>query len=606
MANLAEAIRRWALEDGASNPAIELDEGGNHARHAFSVEIEGERFPAWFDANEEQGWLGLSLYAADTVPEARRSAVAELLTWINDDRLNVGNFETSPEKGEIRYRAALSMAPKRVVPEMLARLVESGMRAMARSLPAIRAVAFAGVSPRLEACGEDEGSTRGFEKVDADATPPWSSFFGAEVIQAWVGEIKEALAAGAAVERWRLTGRAIVIEHDYPGSGPILARRIAADCGLPLGILDGEDMASVPGAAVLECSAPLVLYLGAGDWQQRSDKNDLDEAALDAQRRVQDLLHDFNPARPIVCVTVASAVSDMAPSLRQAGAFDRWLTLPTPPHTFVGEDLLDRVGRERCSAALLEEAAKIGKLLSYSYDSPEQRELMALSLRRLHARAGRLLAFHDLVELEAHNLTEARAIGKTGDAQRYIAYHEAGHAAMAYLDSSGRDIPEYSSIVPHGNSNGVVVDSISYACTREGRYSYDDFRHDIRTTLAGRAAEEIAFGTHGISRGASADLESCTRKAWRAFAEWGFSPEMEGADGSAGNLAVIVGKPSPSEMAHVEELVRRFLAREYGVALSALARNRGLLDAITDRLQSDAVLDQSELAAICHLHMIVQ
>lgn len=74
---------------------------------------------------------------------------------------------------------------------------------------------------------------------------------------------------------------------------------------------------------------------------------------------------------------------------------------------------------------------------------------------------------------------------------------------------------------------------------------------------------------------------------------------MDEAEGSSGNLAVIVGKPSPSEQAHLEPLVRRFLDSEYRIVLATLAANRPLLDAITDRLKANAVLDQEELAAIC-------
>lgn len=42
---------------------------------------------------------------------------------------------------------------------------------------------------------------------------------------------------------------------------------------------------------------------------------------------------------------------------------------------------------------------------------------------------------------------------------RDTAIHEAGHAAMAVIDSNGKNIPEYSTIVAYRDSKGLVVDS---------------------------------------------------------------------------------------------------------------------------------------------------
>lgn len=76
--------------------------------------------------------------------------------------------------------------------------------------------------------------------------------------------------------------------------------------------------------------------------------------------------------------------------------------------------------------------------------------------------------------------------------------------------------------------------------------------------------------------------------------------EQVGASGS--NLAVVVGDPTPTESAHVEGLIRQFLAIEYAVVLKCLSDDRASLNAITGRLLTDTIMDQAELIAIFQQH----
>lgn len=72
---------------------------------------------------------------------------------------------------------------------------------------------------------------------------------------------------------------------------------------------------------------------------------------------------------------------------------------------------------------------------------------------------------------------------------------------------------------------------------------------------------------------------------------------------SASNLAIIVGKPSPSEDAHLEGLTRQFLSDEYSVVLQQLAAHRPLVEAIADRLMRDPIVDQGELLELSQPHL---
>lgn len=604
MATIADAILDWARKDGVSDPRIELTDGGRYAQYAFSFSRDDDTYKAWFDVDELSGLLVLSLYSTDLIQAPRRNEVAQVLTWINDCKLKVGNFELSAERGQLKFRVGMPVSPVHTDTQLFDTLIENGLAAFEQSLPVIRAVATAGLSPAAAMMAADEECSDfvAAVKMSDDAAPPWSRFEGSGVIQTWVSQMRNALALGrdASSECWQLVGPAVLIEHEYPHAALDLVKRIAADSNLPLGIVEAGEIASLPDIeGAFECMAPLLLYLEPGDWQQEQE-GEKDEAGATARAKVLALLSAFNPAHPVICITALRSANDLPIPLRRRGAFDRRLALPPMSPDLAGDLFLDLVGRERCASSMVGNAAKVGKLLSREYEGPEGRRLAALRMQRKQVILGRPLEFLDLVEMDASGLSEGDKKDLEGESLRKrVAWHEAGHAAVAILDSEGRDVPEFVSIFPCASYFGVVVSSVNFNFSCHNTYTYTDFCHSVRVSLGGRAAEELLFGRTGVSSGCRSDLERCTRLANDAFAFWGFAPGMDAESDGEINLAIIFGTPSPSEYAHVERLVREFLAEQYRLVKGLLQTNRSLLDEIHRRLMTSAVLDQGDMEDIC-------
>lgn len=604
MTTIADLILDWARKDGCSDPQIELAEDGQYAQYSFSLSRSDVAYKAWFDADEQAGLLVLSLYSIEKVQPSRRDAVAQVLTWLNDCKLKVGNFELSAEHGQLKFRVGMPVVADHAAPPMLDTLLESGLTAFEQSMPVICAVATAGFSPAA-AMMASEAECPDFvamKKVDDSAAPPWSRFEGSGVIQAWASQLRDVLALGeaASAEGWQLVGPAVLIEHEYPRAALDLAKRIAADCNLPLAIVEADEIANLPDAeGAFERMAPVLLYLEPGDWQQEKE-GEKDETAATARAKVLALLSAFNPAHPVICITALRSANELPVPLRRRGNFDRRFALPSVSPSLAGKLFLDLVGRERCASSMVDNAAKVGKLLSREFEGPEGRRLAALRMKRLHVMLGRPLEFLDLVEMDASGLSEGDKKDLDGDSLRKrVAWHEAGHAAISILDSEGRDVPEFVSIFPCASYFGVVVSSVNFNFACLDTYTYADFCHSVRVSLGGRAAEELLFGRAGVSSGCRSDLERCTRLANDAFAFWGFAPDMDAESGNEGNLAIIFGTPSPSEYAHVERLVREFLAEQYRLVKNLLQANRALLDEIYVRLMTSAVLDQGDMESIC-------
>jgi hypothetical protein len=435
---------------------------------------------------------------------------------------------------------------------------------------------------------------------------PFAAIPGAELLHTWVKELKTACAK-ADDEEWRLTGRAVILVLNDVSRGLALTKMAAEAAGFGFLNVDADDVMDLAPRTTFTKMAPALMYLEPGPWiSTPTDDIDAESAhrLIDFQQRLIKWIAEFDVERPIVLVTANNKLGDMSELIDNLGAFDRYFALPPTPVLQQGVAFINDFGRENCGESMLDMPAKLGRLLDGEF-SGKRREMLLLYLSRLNKRENRLIEFLDLMHVSTHGFAEEGAVPLNSDeARRHVAMHEAGHAAMAILDSNGRNMPEYCSIVPGAYFKGIVAESISYHQSLEDRTTYATFRHQIRISLAGRAGEELAFGPENVSSGASGDLESAWRNSFNAFARWGFAPDMTSPESSASNVAIVVGDPSPSESAHIERLIRQFMSNEYCVVLKQLTEHRPLVDAIADRLMWDPIVDQSELLELSQQHLI--
>ena len=434
----------------------------------------------------------------------------------------------------------------------------------------------------------------------------WEQIPGAPLLKAWAAELRTACLNNDERE-WRDVGRAVIIVVADTKRGKMAAQRVAVEADMTFISIDAEDVMDLPPRSNFRKMTPALMYLELGYWvqgPQQDEDEDFTEKKVAFQRHLAKWIDEFDVAKPIVLVTTNYSLGDMSGVIDTPGAFDRYFALPRVPLAQSGEEFIADLGPENCGESLRALPAKLGRLLEQDFASGKRREMAVLYLRRLRRREQRPVEFLDLMHLSTHGFAEeGQTPPDSDDARRHVAMHEAGHAAMAILDSSGKNTPDYCSIVPGAYFKGVVAQSVSYNQSLEDRITYASFRHQIRLGLAGRAAEELAFGPENISSGASGDLESAWDRAYYAFARLGFAPGMTTAEKSSSNLAVVVGDPTPSAAAYVEGLIRQFLAEEYQHVLKRLAENRPFLDAIADRLMWDPIVDQSELVEISKMSL---
>ena len=112
-------------------------------------------------------------------------------------------------------------------------------------------------------------------------------------------------------------------------------------------------------------------------------------------------------------------------------------------------------------------------------------------------------------------LGEKRQLLMDPEARRVIAYHESGHAIVAWFTPAADEVHKIT-IIPRGQSLGVT----------EQLPADDQYNHSrtyllakLSVLLGGRTAEEIAIGD--ITTGAENDLIEATNLARRMITRWG-------------------------------------------------------------------------------------
>jgi cell division protease FtsH len=193
--------------------------------------------------------------------------------------------------------------------------------------------------------------------------------------------------------------------------------------------------------------------------------------------------------------------------------------------------------------------------------------------------------------LERIVLGAARKLLMSEDDRRRTAYHEAGHALVGMLAPHADPVRKVS-IIPRGRALGVT-----FSAPDADRLNYDEdaLVARIHVALAGRAAEELVFGSH--TTGAESDLEQVTAITRQMVGRWGMSDVIGPLVAfPAGEDAFVPGAQtaSPDTQRLVDEEARRIAVDAEKEVSDLLAEHREKLDALAAALLEHETLDQHD------------
>ena len=439
--------------------------------------------------------------------------------------------------------------------------------------------------------------------LSVDALPEWEEIPGHEVLLRWMADLREALRQKNA-DAWTLAGRMAMVVTSSSSWGSQALRKVGAEMGMPVHLIAASDLIALPLIGEWHERKPSMLLIEPGDWMLMDAVEDTESESYLQSVAVAEWiarsLAEAPPACGVVIGCVAAEVPESPVALRRAGVLDRYLELPSETLESQGRRLIMELGSNLLGASISNHPARFAREFLTEYEDVRRRAMAVLMMRRHRARTGLPFEFADLVRLSLQGYAEATGNRINHDFDRKsTAYHEAGHAVVAIIDSGGANTPEIASIVPTRRYQGVVRESADYYLSKGEGETYRGFRHRIRILLAGRAAEELAMGAEFVTNGCESDLDVASGKTLAAFSSWGFLPDMDVASNTGSNLLVHLSEDDDrmhdAEVAHLMSLGRTFLDKEYQYVMSLLKKNRSLLDRVAHALLEHLTLDQEML-----------
>jgi cell division protease FtsH len=293
-------------------------------------------------------------------------------------------------------------------------------------------------------------------------------------------------------------------------------------------------------------------------------------------------LDGFKNPEQVVLIAASNRLEDLDPALLRPGRFDRQI-LVAPPD-LAGREAILRVhtrGKPLAADVEIESIARQTAGLTGA-DLANICNEAAIFAGRAEQQYIRQADFEAAMERIVAGLQQRRVV--TEKEKRILAYHEAGHALMAYLVGDPQPIQKVT-IVSRGAALGYTLHT-----PQEDRYLHtkEEFVDLMKVMLAGRAAEQIVFGA--VTNGAANDLERVTDLARRMVFEFGMGEEVASRTMRADNYAL-----SEHTKRVRDEQQARLTDHAYDEAIRLLSKHRSSLDRLACALLEKETLYRPEL-----------
>ena len=396
-----------------------------------------------------------------------------------------------------------------------------------------------------------------------------------------------------------------------PGTGKtLLARAVAGEAGVPFFSISASEFVEMfvgVGASRVRSlfedakkHSPAVIFVDELDAVGRQRGAGLGGGNDEREQTLNQLLVEmdgFDQREAVVVLAATNRPDVLDPALLRPGRFDRRVVVDRP----------DRRGR----TAILKVHTR-----GVPVDPDVDLEIIARSTpglvgadlanlvneAALHASRtnGTTVTMHDFEEsFDRVVLGSERKIYLSEAERRVIAYHESGHALVAWYQPQSDPVHKIT-IVPRGMALGVTQ---SIPTDDRHNLSEEYLESRIAMALGGRAAEQIALGS--ITTGAQNDLETATELARRMVVSWGMSKKMGLFSFDDSQQAVFLGRElagnphvSQRTAAIIDEEVTRLLGEGYQAAETILTHNRAKLDQLAEALLREEVLDEDQIARV--------
>ena len=396
-----------------------------------------------------------------------------------------------------------------------------------------------------------------------------------------------------------------------PGTGKtLMAKAVAGEAGVPFFSISGSEFVEMfvgVGASRVrdlfdqaKRHSPCIIFVDEIDAVGRYRGAGLGGSHDEREQTLNQILVEmdgFDTDTNVIVVAATNRPDILDPALLRPGRFDRRVVLDHPD--IRGREEIFKVhvrGKPIAAEVDLEALAQSTPGFVGADIENTVNEAAILAARRGKRRIG-MSEFEEAVERVIAG-PERRSRVISDEEREVFAYHEAGHAVVAYHLPKCDPVRKVS-IVARGTAGGYTL-----TLPEEDRYimQRSKMEDEMSKMLGGRAAEEIVFNE--ISTGASDDLDKVTKLARSMVKRYGMSEKLGPLVYGRKEELVFLGKEigeqrdySEAMAESIDEEIRDFVTTAYDRAKQVLREHRNDLDRVTDHLLERETLSADEFEA---------
>ncbi len=393
-----------------------------------------------------------------------------------------------------------------------------------------------------------------------------------------------------------------------PGTGKtLLARAVAGEAGVPFYSVNGSEFiqmfVGVGASRVRDLfntakeHSPAIVFIDEIDAVGRQRGAGLGGGHDEREQTLNQILSEmdgFTPADTVIVIAATNRPDVLDPALLRPGRFDRHVTVDRP--TRKGRLEIFKV---HVRDVPLADDVDLNRLASGTVG------LTGADIRNIVNEAAIWAARHEKQCVEMLDFEFARDKVLMGpkreevlldDEKEKTAYHEAGHALLAWI-TPGPDRVHKVTIMPRGRMLGATE-----ILPEEDRLNISESElHDrLICLLGGRAAEDLVYDEH--TAGAANDLERATKLARTMVTQWGMSERLGPVNYKISDEDPFLGREihqlrefSEHTMQTIDEEVAKVLHAAEDRAHKLLSANRDKLEKLAAGLIEQEELNVAEM-----------
>jgi cell division protease FtsH len=397
-----------------------------------------------------------------------------------------------------------------------------------------------------------------------------------------------------------------------PGTGKtLLARAIAGEANVPFFSISGSDFVEMfvgVGASRVrdlfeqgKKNAPCIIFIDEIDAVGRHRGAGLGGGHDEREQTLNQLLVEmdgFESNDGVILIAASNRPDVLDPALLRPGRFDRQVVVPLPD--IRGREGILNVHTRKIPISEDVDVSVIARGTP-GFSGAALANLVNEAALNAARYSRKMVAMSDFEGAKDKVLMgkERKSMVITESDKKVTAYHEAGHALVAYMVPESDPLHKVT-IIPRGMALGLTQQLPE---TDKHNYTKEYVEGQIAILMGGRCAEQMFLDTE--TTGAANDIEVATERSHKMVTEWGMSPAMGPLAFGKKEEQIFLGREiaqhrdySEATAIQIDQEVKRIVDEGYNHAKKILEENRDALVRLAEALLEYETLDSWEIEAI--------